>query len=501
VVDALAWLRDDLGAFWAALRPPPLPGPGLRTWKRGGEGWRRRVHLRTGPAGDGLLFVDVTDVIHLNATAAAAVALLLDGASAARTRAVLRRRHPDATGLAPAIDALAQLVGRLWNESACPSCELEAMGRAALFSLPAGAPFKADLALTYGCNNACSHCYNEPDRVGMASLRAEQWRQVLDRLARVGVPHMIFTGGEATLHPDLPGLVEYANGLGLVCGLNTNGRRLAQPAFLACLVQAGLDHVQITLSSSRAAVHDAINGARAFEQTLRGLDAVLASPLHTITNTTIDRRNRDHLVEIVDLLHEHGVRTFAMNGNIFSGGGFADPDAIPEDEMPPLLVSVRDRAAALGMRFLWYTPTEYCRMSPVELEIGAKRCNAGEYSICIEPNGDVLPCQSFYVAAGNMLRDPWEQIWKGELFRSFRERGQDPAGSGLPEKCWDCLDLPLCGGGCRIEREAREGVRTAKGAGSDCGVAEGMLARMEEARGFRPGAALTRRARKAGEGT
>jgi radical SAM protein with 4Fe4S-binding SPASM domain len=98
-------------------------------------------------------------------------------------------------------------------------------------------------------------------------------------------------------------------------------------------------------------------------------------------------------------------------------------------------------------------------MSPVELEIGAKRCNAGEYSICVEPNGDVLPCQSFYASAGNILRDPWKQIWQGELFRSFRDRELDPQWAGLPEKCWECPDLALCGGGCRIEREARDGNR------------------------------------------
>jgi radical SAM protein with 4Fe4S-binding SPASM domain len=103
----------------------------------------------------------------------------------------------------------------------------------------------------------------------------------------------------------------------------------------------------------------------------------------------------------------------------------------------------------------------YCRLSPVELEIGAKRCNAGEYSMCVEPNGDVLPCQSYYVAAGNLLKDPWESIWDSELFLGFRDRELDPAASGLPEMCWECPDLPLCGGGCRIEREAQQGVRVA----------------------------------------
>ena len=76
----------------------------------------------------------------------------------------------------------------------------------------------------------------------------------------------------------------------------------------------------------------------------------------------------------------------------------------------------------------------------------------------------MLPCQSYYVTAGNILRDPWDTIWRGELFRSFRDRVDDPIWAGLPQKCWDCTDLPLCGGGCRIEREARDGFRLAEDA-------------------------------------
>jgi radical SAM protein with 4Fe4S-binding SPASM domain len=108
------------------------------------------------------------------------------------------------------------------------------------------------------------------------------------------------------------------------------------------------------------------------------------------------------------------------------------------------------------MRLLWYTPTRYCRLSPVELELEAKRCNAAEYSICVEPNGDVLPCQSYYVAAGNLLRDPWEKIWSTDLFRQFRHRVGNPQQHGLPEECWDCPDLELCGGGCPLERAAEQ---------------------------------------------
>jgi len=130
---------------------------------------------------------------------------------------------------------------------------------------------------------------------------------------------------------------------------------------------------------------------------------------------------------------------------------FPPPPSI--ENLAPVLVAVRERAAELGMRFLWYTPTAYCRLSPLEFELGPRRCNAAEYSICIEPNGDVLPCQSYYTPAGNILRDPWERIWNSRLFQSFRDRVADPRGCGLPEQCWDCPDLSLCAGGCRLERE------------------------------------------------
>ncbi|MFO0943437.1 MAG: radical SAM protein [Pirellulales bacterium] len=328
------------------------------------------------------------------------------------------------------------------------------------FSALLSAPYKADLAITYKCNNDCPHCYNEADRLTLEAMPAADWKRVIDRLHQVGVPHLIFTGGEATLYPDLPEVIAHANSLGPICGLNTNGRRLAQRGYAKTLADAGLNHIQVTLGSHREAIHDRMMNARSFQQTIDGIRAAKEAGLHTITNTTLMKMNAGEMVHTIDFLYSLGVRTFAVNGMIYSGGGFDTGQAIREEQMPALLIRIRDRAAELGMRFLWYTPTMYCRLSPVELEIGAKRCNAAEYSVCVEPNGDVLPCQSFYVAAGNILRDPWETIWHSQLFHSFRDRELDPKAAGLPEMCWECPDLQLCGGGCRIEREAEAGQRS-----------------------------------------
>lgn len=457
-----AWsaLRHDFSSVFDLGQDPWKPETGLYTYRFESGGARGRIHLRIEDDSSGVLFIDVTDVVHLNPTATTMAKLALDGIpfAAAHRRLMGLVDRVDKEVLALDLKRIYGMIeGLTSNADGCPTCAVTNLNRAPLFSVSAHAPYKADLALTYGCNNACGHCYNEPDRFAMPSLATEEWYSVLNRLHKLGVPHIIFTGGEATLHPALPALIRYAESLGLMTGLNTNGRRIADRAYMKILAEAGLNHVQVTLGSSRHDVHDAIMGARSFEQTVRGIRNAIESGIHCITNTTLMRCNKDHAIEIVDYLHELGIRTFAMNGMIYSGGGLHDPNALPEADMPPILVRVRDRAHELGMRFLWYTPTEYCRMSPVELELGAKRCNAAEYSICIEPNGDVLPCQSYYAAAGNILHDPWTSIWHSDLFRSFRQRGDDPRYHGLPEKCWDCPDLPLCGGGCRLEREARSG--------------------------------------------
>jgi radical SAM protein with 4Fe4S-binding SPASM domain len=64
--------------------------------------------------------------------------------------------------------------------------------------------------------------------------------------------------------------------------------------------------------------------------------------------------------------------------------------------------------------------------------------------MCVEPNGDVLACQSYYEPLGNLLNDTWDSIWHNPLALSLRERKQ------IAEKCSGCALLPACGGGCPL---------------------------------------------------
>jgi radical SAM protein with 4Fe4S-binding SPASM domain len=109
-----------------------------------------------------------------------------------------------------------------------------------------------------------------------------------------------------------------------------------------------------------------------------------------------------------------------------------------------LLREVRARTDMHGQRLIWYTPTQYCRFDPVDAGLGVKGCSAARFNLCVEPDGSVLPCQSFYRPIGNLLTDPWDSIWNHELAVWLRQRRY------LAEACHECALVAECGGGCPL---------------------------------------------------
>ena len=117
-----------------------------------------------------------------------------------------------------------QLEGMIAPDGLCPIHDLE-LDTIAPFSARPSAPYRMGLALTYRCNNDCAHCYNARPR-RYPELDTAHWKAILDRLWAIGIPHIVFTGGEPTLRPDLAELIAHAEHNGQITGINTNGRRL-----------------------------------------------------------------------------------------------------------------------------------------------------------------------------------------------------------------------------------------------------------------------------------
>lgn len=427
-----------------------LPAAGVYHFLRENEVEKSRLHLRVDKDGSGLLIINANRVYQLNPSATAMMYLALNEVPVENATKTIHQAFNAPKGAIAGDYAgiQAQLNALIANEH-CPICELD-LETTAPFSSTPSAPYRMDLAVTYRCNNACAHCYNARSR-NYPELDTQSWFEILDHLWKIGIPHIVFTGGEPTLRDDLPELVRHAEQNGQITGINTNGRRLGDKAYLQALLDAGLDHVQITFESHLPEIHDrmvCLPGA--WQETLTGLKSVLATKLYVMTNTTMLTLNKDSIPGTLEFLGQLGLKTIGLNALIYSGHGATVGTGLSETELEPLLNTAKTITDKYNQRLIWYTPTQYCNFDPVALDLGVKGCTAALYNMCVEPDGAVLPCQSYYQSLGNIRTDAWDSIWNHDLALSLRERRK------IPQKCTGCTLLGECGGGCPLSAQAIE---------------------------------------------
>jgi radical SAM protein with 4Fe4S-binding SPASM domain len=428
------------------FRPPTIPF-GRYTYRGRGGFAGLALQLRVEQGGLGLLVINANTVLYLNETATAHAYFFMQGMSTETAVQNLRRMYrvsqktakEEHEKLVYAVSTLAQ------TEKVCPISFLNVRS-VEPFTQQLSAPLRMDLALTFRCQNNCVHCYaggpHETDE-----LSTQQWKAAIDRLHEIGVFIVTFTGGEPTLRDDLPELMQYVQNKGIVTGLITNGRRLSDKDYVKTLESAGLDFIQVTLESHKAKIHDLMTGTKgSWKETVEGIKNAVSSKIYVTTNTTLSSHNFSDFLETVNFIKELGVAAFGCNSLIYSGKACEAKDfVLPLDTLKDLLPKIKNKANQLGLKFLWYTPTQYCRFDPVSLGLGIKSCTAAMVNMCVGPNGDVYPCQSYFESLGNILKDDWGRIWNHPLAISIRKRDY------AEPKCKDCLQLQVCGGGCPLE--------------------------------------------------
>jgi MoaA/NifB/PqqE/SkfB family radical SAM enzyme len=163
------------------------------------------------------------------------------------------------------------------------------------------------------CNHFCGFCSN-PSTPWVHTF--ETMRVLVDDLADRGYFGVILTGGEPTLHPELPRIAAHAKGRGLHVRLITNGTRLAEPGFAEELARAGVELVHVSVYSVRPEVEARLRGlSGTLERAFAALHACAAAGLELNVNCVINRDNADHLDENVSYFIEHHphVRHFVWN--------------------------------------------------------------------------------------------------------------------------------------------------------------------------------------------
>jgi pyrroloquinoline quinone biosynthesis protein E len=247
-------------------------------------------------------------------------------------------------------------------------------------------PLSVTLVLTHRCDLACDHCDIRLD--ARSELDAGSWKMVLEHLSALGMRRASFSGGEATLRPDLPALVAHAKSLGLTTSLNTNAWTLRD--HLGSLLPF-LDMLVVSLDGS-AEVHDARRGrAGAFARALEALRIARQAGICTASITALGRDDL-HLVDgILGLARDLGFWAFfqpnqqsCLDARMGLVTGF---DARMKNELASLLAHAKSRGLPVGASAAYLR-----RLRRPGARNSCARCRAGRAFATILPDGTLVPC-------------------------------------------------------------------------------------------------------------
>lgn len=183
-------------------------------------------------------------------------------------------------------------------------------------------PERLEVHLTYRCPARCVFC-SEAERMRTFErnpVTAAMILEVLKEWVPRGVRHVHFTGGEPTLHRQLPEILGRCKRLGLRTSLGTNGWRLADAAYAARILPV-VDEFMISLHGPDAATHEGLSGrAGGFD---RAVVAIARAPSPGV-NIVATQRNLGQVVSTARLAVALGagfvlVSTVSPEGDAVAG--------------------------------------------------------------------------------------------------------------------------------------------------------------------------------------
>ncbi len=245
--------------------------------------------------------------------------------------------------------------------------------------------FASIARLTYRLPSNTQAEYAPTKRVDR-ELTTEEWETILDKAWTAGIPHITFTGGEATLRDDLPELIAHAEGIGQVCGLFTDGLKLADKKYLDLLLQTGLDHILFILQPDN-------------EESWSALETVMPEDIFVTVHLTLNKDNINDSENTLQRLAELNVQSLSLTTS--------------DNSLNETYRSLRDQAADLGLTLKFDLPVPYSANHPFAFETLEDNVpdGAGNAWLYVEPDGDVLPAQGRAdQVLGNLLRDEWQAI-------------------------------------------------------------------------------------------
>lgn len=297
--------------------------------------------------------------------------------------------------------------------------------------------------LTENCNFRCIYCYAEcgPEikQYTESKLTLSQQFQVVDEIVGMGFDTLNFTGGEPLLNPNVFKIARYAKGLGLKCGILTNGSLITENNIKKFKI---FDYVKVSLDSEKDTINDITRGKGTYKKIIRALDLLKDNKISTHIGSVVTKYNKDSIAELLQFINDrYSVVSHSLTNYIPVGRGkecnigcsFEEIDIVNETIFQTKRQMQENNVDMIAQDVFY--------------DDGKKTsCGMGMGEIFINYKADVYPCrmtysQEYYL--GNVLATGLKKA-----LSNFDEQRKMFHVDNL--ECKDCDYKYLCGGGCRM---------------------------------------------------
>ena len=309
-------------------------------------------------------------------------------------------------------------------------------------------PLSLIAELTHRCPLHCLYCSNPIELKAAANeLSTEDWQRVFRQAAQLGVLHLHLTGGEPLVRRDLPALIASAREAGLYVNMITSGVGMTEDR-LSTLVEAGLEHLQLSFQDIDEASANHIAGTRSHAIKLALVPVLKRFPLAFTVNLVVHRMNLDRLESFIAMAEDLGPDRLEIAHVQYYGWALKNRSLLmpTEDQVHRSIQIIEAAKQRLkGKIHLESVFPDYFASFP-------KACVGGwgRQMILIDPVGQALPCHSAAVIPNlsfdNVREHDLAWIWRNSpAFQRFR------GDSWMSDTCRACPRKERDFGGCRCQ--------------------------------------------------
>lgn len=321
--------------------------------------------------------------------------------------------------------------------------------------------------VTRACALACQHCRAAAiDQRDPRELSTDEGRRLIDDVAAMGTPLIVFTGGDPLQRDDLEELVRHARARQLSVGtIPAATPRLTRERVLA-LREAGVHQLALSVDAETAAKHDTFRGVPGtFQKVVEAAAWVREAGVHLQANTVFGAWNAQDFDALAAFVQELGVVFWEVFFLVPTGRAtqLTGCSAAQMEELFDRLCRLARQAPFVikvteGQHLRRFVAQRFAEADPAtarlrrQLMLTGPPVNAGHGICFVDHVGDVYPSGFLPLVCGNVRQRPvWDIYRHHPVFRELRQFDR------LKGKCGRCEFRDLCSGGSRARAYAVSG--------------------------------------------